>query len=291
MVLLWVLLTCSCLLAFKLSMQFFSPLSSISLPARLQPSSSIPYGSYLQGLVQAVTCQQPPATLFAMLTSLESCPLPAQLRIVESLEGKIVLLSEELESQVPEDMKGLVVILANETAAILARNPSIVLRADFSGEAREQPLWEIASSADPYIWKAISPFLPSNCTVQIRDIQGKGTELWINGVDFEGGKADLQRALCASFSYPPAACKPLFCAPHCWAEMLGNGICDPVCFNANCQYDYKDCTRTPRGLRRRPYTSSSSTTYSSSSNSTSSCDTTACAVGVSIAVIVFCLGG
>ena len=287
MVLLWVLLTCSCVLAFQLSMQSFSPLSSISLPARLQPSSSIPYGSYLQGLVQAVTCQQPPVTLFAMLTSLESCPLPAQLRIEDSLEGKIVLFSEELESQVSENMKGLVVILANETAAMLARNPDVVLRADFSGEAREQPLWEIASSADPYIWKAISPFLYSNSTVQIRNIQGKGTELWINGVEFEGGEEGLQRALCASFANPPLTCKSLYCAPHCWAEMLGNGICDTVCFNANCQYDYKDCKRTPRDLRG--YHPSSST--HSSNSTTSSCDTTACAIGVSIAVIVFCLAG
>lgn len=287
MALLWVLLTISCISAFHLTAQSFAVLSSI--PARLRPSNGIPYGSYLQGPVQTVTCQQSGKSLFAVLQWPAPCALADRLRTEDSLGAKVALLAEELESAVPESTDILIIFLANETAAILAKHPGIVLRADFSEDTQAQPLWEITASADLYIREAVMSFSQSTARIGFRDADSEGTQMWINGRVFAGGSEDIQRALCASFSEPPAACSPLLCSPHCWPEMLSNGLCDLPCFTSDCQYDFSDCSHTSRDLRRRYYDNTETT---SNSNSTASaCTSTACAIGVSIAVIVFCFGG
>ena len=281
MVLLWMFLTSSCIWAFHLTAQSSSFLGSI--PARLRPSKGIPYGSYLQGPVETVTCQQSVDALFAVL---EPCAFVNRLRTGESLGVKAVLLAEEQESEVPDNTEILIIFLANATAAVLAEHPGIVLRADFSEDTQDQPLWEITASADLYIREAVMSFSSSTARIGVRDADSEGTQMWINGRIFAGNRGDIERALCASFTAPPTACNPFLCAPHCWPEMLGNGLCDSVCSTPSCQYDFSDCNAASRDLRGRYYTSTTS-----SNSTTSSCSTTACAIGVSIAVVVFCFGG
>jgi len=85
------------------------------------------------------------------------------------------------------------------------------------------------------------------------------------------------RAICAKTQENEAfACGKYWCAPGCWADMLGNGLCDVACNVTKCRFDYNDCVH-PMILPLVPSSTSHSPANSSETspnNSTNPSNTT-----------------
>jgi len=187
------------------------------------------------------------------------------LRNVESLVGRITW--EELKNAVPENTEILVIFLANETAEMLAKHPGLVLRADFSENTQDQPLWEISASADLYIREAVMSFSSSDAKLDIKDEDSEGSQMRNKWSYFTSGNKDIQRALCTSFAEPSAICESLLCAPHSWLMVYVTQCVPPP----DCQSDFSDCSHAPRDRRLRR---------------SSGCAFIACVVGTAVGTVI-----
>lgn len=161
----------------------------------------------------------------------------------------------------------------------MTEHNNVRIRVDFANIAQDRPVWTIATSAGPLIRETVLAFASNNVQINLEGNVTTG-ELWINGEAFLSSAEQAKRVLCASFLTPPPSCQHLSCAPQCWPELLGNQICDSVCFTSQCRYDFSDCGAGFRELRARTRSSSSS------GSSEGSCSTTGCRVGLAVGCIL-----
>ena len=268
----WVLLWVCGLLAWKLSIESPPELQAVPLSPHLHSHSPIPYGALIQSQASPFFCSTLSTAQIALVPLTSSCLLSTLFEAVSTLNLQLIILSEEIKEDVPEDWAVPIVIISASEMAILTSYSDVSIRADFRVSTKERPIWAISASSEAAIHEAVHSF--HNVEIQVNPQFSEGPNLWINGEAYEISPKNIFPALCASFSHPPPSCVSLYCASHCANH------CNSLCFTVQCSAYKSDCSREGRYLRARSRVSSGS------SARRGSCSTAGCIIGLSVGLAV-----
>lgn len=199
----WALLWGYLLLALKLTIESPPELRALTLSASLHSSSRIPYGAYIHSQVTTLSCFTSSTALIALVPSISLCPLSTLFEALSGLNVHLVLLSEELKDDVPQDFRVPVVLLSTNEVALLTKHSNVSIRADFREFTKERPTWKITSPSGAIILAALQAF--KNTEIEVETDFSAEPNLWINGEAYEGKDIPKPYALPFHTHLPPAS--------------------------------------------------------------------------------------